>query len=133
MISKWLMILSEFEIEYVYRKAIRGKIIVDQLAEAPIIDNHPMMIDFLNEFVFIVTTSNKWKLLFYGWHTRHGLGLGIHFVTPQGDSIPKSFRIIFRFTKNIIEYEALMVGLQTMVQWKIKDLKVYGDSQIIIN
>ena len=37
-LAKWAMILSEFDIEYVEWKAIKGKAIIDQLAEAPIID-----------------------------------------------------------------------------------------------
>lgn len=31
-LAKWVMILSEFDIEYVSRKAIKGQIIADQLA-----------------------------------------------------------------------------------------------------
>ena len=34
----WVMILSEFDIAYVERKAIKGQAIADQLAEAPIKD-----------------------------------------------------------------------------------------------
>lgn len=30
------MILSEFDIEYIYKKAIKGQIIADQLVEAPL-------------------------------------------------------------------------------------------------
>ena len=33
-VAKWVMILSEFDIEYVDRKAIKGQVIADQLAEA---------------------------------------------------------------------------------------------------
>lgn len=87
-----------------------------------------MMIDFLEEAIFAVTTPNDWKLFFDGYYTRHGTGVGIHFITPQGDSVPKSFRIIFSCTNNRAEYESLVVGLQTAVQWKIRDLQVYGNS-----
>ena len=34
-LAKWVMILSEFDIQYVEHKAIKGKAIVDQLADAP--------------------------------------------------------------------------------------------------
>jgi len=36
------MILSEFDIQYVDRKAIKGQVIVDQLAAAPITYIHSM-------------------------------------------------------------------------------------------
>lgn len=81
-IAKWVMILSEFDIKYIDRKSIKGKIITDQLAKAPMTNNHPMLIDFPNEAIFTVTTSNIWKLFFNGSYTKHGVGAGIHFVTP---------------------------------------------------
>ena len=34
-LAKWVMILSEFEIQHVEWKAIKGNAIIDQLAEAP--------------------------------------------------------------------------------------------------
>ena len=35
-LAKWVMILSEFDIHYVDRKAIKGQVIADQLADAPL-------------------------------------------------------------------------------------------------
>ena len=55
------------------------------------------------------------------------------FITPQGDSIPKSFRIAFPCTNNVAEYKALVIGLRMAIKWKIRALHVYGDSQLVIN
>ena len=33
----------------------------------------------------------------------------------------------------MVKYEALMLGLKWAVQWKIIELNVFGDSQLIIN
>lgn len=127
------MILSEFDIEYIDRKTIKGQIIVDQLAEALIQDSHPLLIDFPDESMFTLIASVMWKLYFDGSYTNHGSGVGILFITPQGDVIPKSFRINFPCTNNMAEYEALLIGLRKVVQWKIQELQVYGDSQLIVN
>ena len=54
------------------------------------------------------------------------------FVTPQGDVIPKSYRIAFQCTNNIAEYEALITRLKLVVKWHIQHLQVYGDSQLVI-
>ena len=35
-IEKWVMLLSEFDIEYVNQKAIKGQILVDHLIKAPL-------------------------------------------------------------------------------------------------
>lgn len=56
-LAKWVMILSEFDIKYVSRKAIKGQIIADQLAEAPLQDNHPMVIDFPDESILTLSTQ----------------------------------------------------------------------------
>lgn len=129
----WVMILSELYIEYVNKKAIKGHIIAYQLAEAPLEDSHLMVVDFLDESIFTLLTQTNWKLYFDGSHTNHGAGAIILFITPQGDSIPKSFRINFPCTNNIAEYEALVIGICTPLQWKIMELQVFRDSQLIIN
>ena len=54
------------------------------------------------------------------------------FITPQGDVIPKSYRITSDYIKNITEYEALIIGLKLAIQWNIQHIKVYGDSQLFI-
>lgn len=56
---KWVMILSEFNIEYVDRKAMKDKIITNQLAKTPIQDNNPLLVDFHDEFIFTLTTSTR--------------------------------------------------------------------------
>ena len=82
------MILSEFYIEYVDRKEIKGQVIEDHLVEAPMIDDHPMLIDFPDEAIFNMDIANEWKLYFDGSHTRNSSGAGIMAITPQGDIIP---------------------------------------------
>jgi hypothetical protein len=53
-------------------------------------------------------------------------------VTPQGDLIPKSYKISFPCTNNIAEYEGLVTGLHQAIRWNIKSLLVFGDSQLVI-
>ena len=57
-LAKWVMILGEFDIEYVECKAIKGQSIADQLAEAPIIDHQPLHIDFSDESILMLTQQN---------------------------------------------------------------------------
>lgn len=80
-LAKWSC-LSEFDIKYADKKSIKGQIIAYQLLEVPIQDNHPLLIDFLNEFVFTLTASTMWKLYFDGSYTNHGVGAIIIFVLP---------------------------------------------------
>ena len=56
--EKWVMILSEFDIEYVDRREIKGKVIIDQLVEENIEDDHPMLIDFPDKSIFNIDIDN---------------------------------------------------------------------------
>lgn len=71
-LSKWVMILSEFGIEYIERKAIKGQVITHQLADAPIVLDHPLVIDILDESIFTMTSSTQWKLYFDVSFNHHG-------------------------------------------------------------
>lgn len=41
-LTKWVMILSEFDIQYMEWRAIKGQAIVDQVVEAPLLGQHPL-------------------------------------------------------------------------------------------
>lgn len=71
-------------------------------------------------------------MYFDGSCTQNGSGAGILLIKPQGDGIPKSYKIAFACTNNITEYDALITGLHLAIQWKIRELHVYGDSQLVI-
>lgn len=40
---------------------------------------------------------------------------------------------MFLYTNNTSEYEALVIGIKISIEWKITELIVYGDSQLVIN
>lgn len=63
------MILSEFDIEYVDRKAIKGQAIVDQLEDALMIDDVPLSSEFPDESILTMSHSKPWQLYFDGSYT----------------------------------------------------------------
>lgn len=93
------------------------------------IDGAPLISEFLDESILVVSHTKPCQLYFDGSYTQHGARAGILFIIPQGDSIPKSYQLSFPCTNNIVEYEALTTGLRIAVQWKIQELHVFGDSQ----
>lgn len=90
-----------------------------------------MTMEFPDADILNITTQ-PWQLYFDGSYTQHGSGAGILFVTPLGHTIPRSYRLTFRCTNNVAEYEALILGIKVAIEWKITELQVYGDSQLII-
>ena len=61
---KWGMLISEFDIQYVNRKTIKGQPIVDHLADAPLMDDFPLVMDFLDEHLYMIEEKPSWKLYF---------------------------------------------------------------------
>ena len=53
---RWLVLLTEFDIQYVSQKSIKGSIVTDHLALLLISEGRPVGDDFLDE-EFIVMTS----------------------------------------------------------------------------
>ena len=126
------MIFSEFDIVYKDRKAIKGQVIVDQIVEAPLQGDHPIIEHFLDDTIMIVTPCTQWNLFFDGSFTQKGSGEKILFVTLQGGLIPKSYKISFPCKNNIVEYKGLVNGICQDIRWNIKSLLVLGDSQLVI-
>ena len=54
-------------------------------------------------------------------------------VTPHGYTIPKSYKFLFPCTNNIVEYEALLNGVKLALEWRIIELHIFRDSQLVIN
>ena len=46
--------------------------------------------------------------------------------------IPLSFKLKFVATNNVVEYEALLLGLQMERNMNIEFLSVYGDSELVV-
>ena len=77
-LAKWVMLLSEFDIQYVDRKAIKGQAIADHLADAPLIDAYPLIMEFPDEHIYLIKEHPSWKLYFDGSYTSHGSGVRIN-------------------------------------------------------
>jgi len=63
----------------------------------------------------------------------YGEGESIILVSPTKNIIPMAYKLGFNCTKNMVEYEALILGLRESILLKIRELNIYGDSKIIVN
>ena len=135
-LMRWLVLLTEFDIQYVTHKSVKRSIIVDHLASLPISDDRPINDDFPDEQFVSMTSTTKWKLYFNGATNQSGFGIGILLISPRGDHIPRSVRLVFsdhhQLTNNIVEYEACITGLETALDLGIRQLEIHGDSNLVI-
>ena len=72
-------------------------------------------------------------MFFDGSLTQDKSNVGLLFITPQRYSLPKVYKILFPCTNNIVEYEALINGMKIVVEWRVDELNIFGESQLVIN
>jgi ribonuclease HI len=141
-LGKWAVSLMEFDITYVPQKAIKGQALADFLAAHLVPDDSPLVVELPDEDVFSIEVEPPWELYFdgasrietdsNGASTRRA-GAGIVFKTPQGGTIYHSFSLLKEeCSNNEAEYEALIFGLLLALSMDIRDLRAYGDSQLIV-
>ena len=135
-LMRWLVLLTEFDIQYMTQKSVKGSIVANHLASLPVSDDRPIDDDFTDEQFVSMTSITGWNLYFDGAANQSGFGIGILLISAQGDHIPRSVRLIFsdhhRLTNNIVEYEACIMGLKTALDLGIRQLEIHGDSNLVI-
>ena len=118
-LMRWLVLLTEFDIQYVTQKSVKGSIVADHLASLPVSDDRLINDDFPDEQFVSMTSITEWQLYFDGAANQSGFGISILLVSSQGEHIPRSVRLVFydhhRLMNNIVEYEACITGLETVL------------------
>ena len=96
---QWAIELSQFNVEYRPRTAIKAQALADFIAEftSPEEANCP---------------EELWTINTDGSSTQHGGGAGIVITSPENDFIEYGVQLKFPITNNEAEYEALLAGLR---------------------
>ena len=69
---------------------------------------------------------------FYGSKTLEGSRPGCVLVDPKKNKHFLSCRLELECTNNTTDYEGLVQGLKKAIKLKVKNMKVYGDSKIVV-
>ncbi|XP_070668995.1 uncharacterized protein [Malus domestica] len=129
-IGKWTMALSEFSLQYVPQKAVKGQALADFLAQ------HPSPYGFGDtdvEIGMVETRDNYWTMYFDGSSTSSSAGVGVVIQSPNHDRWYFSLKLDFDCTNNQAEYEALIIGLGLLHDLRATRALVLGDSELVIN
>ena len=62
-----------------------------------------------------------------------GLGAGIVLASPTGDTVQYVLQILYTYSNNAAEYEALLHGIRMAASMGIQRLEVRGDSNLAIS
>ena len=88
-LMRWLVLLIEFDIQYVTQKSIKGSVLADHLASLLITDSKVIDDDFSDEEIAGVTSLSGWRMNFDGAANHSGYGIGVLLISPHGYHIPR--------------------------------------------
>ncbi|KAI5351772.1 hypothetical protein L3X38_004663 [Prunus dulcis] len=143
-IGKWTLALTEFTLRYVPQKAVKGQAVADFLADHPGEEIENMdSVDIANANLLTrahVCLNNPiysihltpWKLYFDGSKTEKASGAGVVLEEPLGVRHCYSFQLDFQCTNNRAEYEALIIGLEMLVELGVQSVEILGDSMLVL-
>ena len=99
---QWAIELSEFDVKYQSRNAIKVQALADFIAEFSLGHGD------LDE-----REDNKtWVVHVDGLSTLHAGGIGVVLKSPEADTLKCKVRLHYQTTNNEAEYEALLKGLE---------------------
>ncbi|XP_070007428.1 uncharacterized protein [Nicotiana sylvestris] len=138
-LSKWQILLSEFDIVYITQKAVKGQTLADHLAENPVgREYEPLKMYFPDEEVSFVGEDiteayDGWRMFFDGAANFKGVGIGAVLGSETGQHYPVSTKLKVFCTDNMAEYEACILGLNMAIDTNIQELLVIGDSDFLMH
>ncbi|XP_058086444.1 uncharacterized protein LOC131233669 [Magnolia sinica] len=107
-IAKWQLLLSEFDITYVTQKAIKGQALADHLAVHSLPDYEPLKTFFPDEDILLIEEEEEKKVGEWTLYFDEA-------VNSKGSGV------------------ACIAGLREAIILNVKKLRVFEDSQLIIN
>ena len=128
-IGKWSLALSEFTWVYFPQKSVKGQAFANFLADHPSLEVGTKQ---SVELGIYGAEKEPWILKFDGSSKENSNGARIVIISPRGVKTTLSFNLAFECTNNQAEYEALVIGLEILLELGAKDVRVIGDSQLYV-
>ena len=121
---KWALELSEFDIRYKPKNAIKGQVLADSVMEFT-----PTK---LAEDTRETPCLPIWKLSIDGAANAQGSGAGLILTSSEGIDIEYALRFGFQASNKEAEYEAVIAGLNLAHSMEVDQLEVCSDSQLVV-
>ena len=136
---KWAIELGEFDIQFKPRVAIKAQALADFIVECTINDQEvggqekENEKDESTEKEGMRPQKEFWLLCFDGASKTNTSGAGLVLQSPEGFAIEYAIKLDFPTTNNEAEYEALIAGLGLAKMLRAKNLKICGDSRLVVS
>ena len=130
-IAKWGTKLGAYDVKYMPRKAIKGKVLaefVEKFTEGVLEEGNVVM----GGLVSLVTFAPSWKVYKDRASNQKGAGVGIVLVTPEKLIMEKSLQLGFSTTNNEAEYKALLARIVMVRLLGGEMVELYFDFRLIV-
>ncbi|XP_030964682.1 uncharacterized protein LOC115985938 [Quercus lobata] len=118
---QWAIELSQFDIEYHPRTAIKAQALADFITEFTLPDE-----DGIPDGV------DKWTIQTDGSSAKKKGGVGVVITIPDGEVMKYGVQLKFPATNNEAEYEGILTGLRLGKALDAKNLLIQSDSKLVI-
>ena len=71
-------------------------------------------------------------MYFDGDITQSSIGASVVLISPSKENIHLSYKLDFKTTNNIAEYESLLLGVKSTKEMGIMCIRIFGDADLII-
>lgn len=112
-IRKWALALTEYSLTYMPLKVMKGQVVTKFIIDHAIVETPQNYLEL-----------EPWKLYFDGSSHKNGPDIGILLILPS--------KILTKFKYNEAEYEALIVGLEILLDFRARRVEVRGDYELVI-
>ena len=117
---KWAIELSEFDIRYKLRIAIKGQVLAYFIKEFSLVE--PI------ETTQLASDLPIWRLFVDGASNAQGSSAGLIPMSSDGINVEYALRFGFQASNNEAEYEAVIAGLNLSHSMEVDQLEVCSDS-----
>ena len=121
---KWAIELSEFDIRYKPRIAVKRQILADFIMEFTQTESM--------EATQLMPNLPIWRLSVDGAANAQGSGVVLILISPDGIDVDYALRFSFQASNNEVEYEAVIAGLNLTHSMEADQLEVSSDSQLVV-
>ncbi|XP_050387227.1 uncharacterized protein LOC126803464 [Argentina anserina] len=125
---KWVIKLREFDIHFKSRTMMKGQAAADFIAQ--FIPPEGTKSDNTAE---ATEPAPVWDIYVDDSANKTSSGAGIITTDPERNEYPYTLRFNFETSNNIVEYEALIGGIQLCLEFEATRIRIFSDSQLVVN
>ena len=118
--------------QYLTKKTIKGRAIIEFLALNLILNLKEIQLDFPDDLGTVIEVQG-WCMYFDGTINQFRVGVGIILLMPEGEVVPIPRKLAFRITNNKAKYEACALRMEALIALGVTKVEIFKDSMLVIN